>query len=326
MAVLFIAEIEQGRLSLASEACLKKITVFQETLTEQEAILDLLIIHQDWQTLLFPKDLLQKFGKLWVAETLVSSALLPEEVAPLIASIAPNYSLVIAPHTHKFSPIMLRVAASLDQNPVLDVAHVLDENRFEYQLYNGLFLKTILTQAPMQILTLNGAGYQSADNSERMALGQHNFNIVQPVTIPAQAPLVHCKAGEPRANNHKKNSLQTAHIVIGCGGGVEDEAQFKKILQLADYLQAAVGGSKVFIDQGFLSSQELIGQSGKEIAPTLYLALGISGSMHHLSAVKDSKIIIAVNKDAEAAIIALSDYSLIGDIEHIIPELIKAFA
>ncbi len=244
---------------------------------------------------------------------------LAENTADLIVSIGKDYDYIIAPSTSASKNILPRVAALLDTQMTSDIIEIINEDTFIRPIYSGSALSTIKLNEKIKILTVHPTAFESAD------IGNNTAEI--------EVLNITDKLGEDRGlssliekETHKADrpDVYDARIVIGVGRSLKNPEMFKLIEQLADKLGAAIGGTRPACENtGFIYSDNMIGQSGKIIAPDLYIGIGVSGSVQHISGIKDSKVIVAINNDPEAPIFQVADYGLVEDLSVAIPEIIK---
>ncbi len=251
--------------------------------------------------------------KVLVAEDALYGHRLAEPVAALIASIAGDYTHILAPSTTDAKNIMPRVAALLDVMILSDVTGVVDADTFERPIYAGNAIQTVKSSDKIKVMTIRTstfdlAGMGGSATVEMLATGEN----------PALSEWV-----EDKVAASDRPELTSAGVVVSGGRGIGSEENFALIEQLADKLGAAVGASRAAVDSGYAPNDWQVGQTGKVVAPDLYVAIGISGAIQHLAGMKDSKIIVAINKDEEAPIFQVADYGLVGDLFTIMPELIE---
>ena len=236
---------------------------------------------------------------------------LAEPLAELIAGLAPGYDAIVFPGTTTGKNVAPRVAAKLDVMVVSEVTGVLGPDLFERPIYAGNAIQTVRSRDAKKVLTVRTAafapaGTQAAAPVERVAA--------------AAAPGTSAWVSEQVAASDRRD-LSSARIVVSGGRGVGSEEDFALIEGLADKLGAAVGASRAAVDSGYAPNDLQVGQTGKVVAPELYVAVGISGAIQHLAGMKDSKVIVAINKDEEAPIFQVADYGLVGDLFQIVPDL-----
>jgi electron transfer flavoprotein alpha subunit len=236
---------------------------------------------------------------------------LAEATAELIAGLAGDYSHIVAPATTDAKNIMPRVAALLDVMVISDASGVVDADTFERPIYAGNAIQTVKSSDATKVITFRTSTFDAA--------GTGNAASVEMVDAPGASELSSWVEDKVAATDRPE--LTSAGIVVSGGRGVGSEEQFALIEGLADKLNAAVGASRAAVDSGYAPNDWQVGQTGKVVAPELYVAVGISGAIQHLAGMKDSKIIVAINKDEEAPIFQVADYGLVADLFEAVPEL-----
>ncbi|SPJ24935.1 electron transfer flavoprotein subunit alpha/FixB family protein [Palleronia abyssalis] len=236
---------------------------------------------------------------------------LAEPTAALLVSLAGDYDHIVAPATTDAKNILPRVAALLDVMVITDVSGIVDADTFERPVYAGNAIQTVKSNDSKKVLSIRTSTFDAA--------GTGNSASVENVS-PADAPGL-SEWVEDHVAETDRPDLTSAGIVVSGGRGVGSEEDFKIIENLADKLGAAIGASRAAVDSGYAPNDWQVGQTGKVVAPDLYIACGISGAIQHLAGMKDSKIIVAINKDEEAPIFQVADYGLVADLFEAIPEL-----
>ncbi len=236
---------------------------------------------------------------------------LAEPVAALIVSLSSNYSHIIAPSTSASKNIMPRVAALLDVMIISEVTAVVDADTFERPIYAGNAIQTVKSVDAIKVATIRTSTFDAAGEG-----GSASVTSINAVADPGLSVWV-----EDKVAASDRPELTSAGIVVSGGRGVGSEDDFKIVEALADKLGAAVGASRAAVDSGYAPNDWQVGQTGKVVAPNLYVAVGISGAIQHLAGMKDSKVIVAINKDEEAPIFQVADFGLVGDLFDIVPQL-----
>ncbi|WP_425073903.1 electron transfer flavoprotein subunit alpha/FixB family protein [Sagittula sp. S175] len=304
MAVLLLAEITDGALSMDSTA---------KAVTASKALGDVTVLAVGAQAAAAANEAATIAGvsKVLVAEDALYGHRLAEPVAALIASMASGYSHIVAPSTTDAKNILPRVAALLDVMVISDVTGVVDAETFERPIYAGNAIQTVKSKDETKVITFRTASFDAAATG-----GSAAVETVGAGENPGLSEWVEDKVAES-----DRPELTSAGIVVSGGRGVGSEENFAIIEKLADKLGAAVGASRAAVDSGFAPNDWQVGQTGKVVAPNLYVAVGISGAIQHLAGMKDSKVIVAINKDEEAPIFQVADYGLVADLFDAIPEL-----
>jgi electron transfer flavoprotein alpha subunit len=236
-----------------------------------------------------------------------------EPTAALIAHLAGGYSHICAASTAFSKNVMPRVAALLDVMVISDITAVIDADTFERPIYAGNALQTVTSADATKVFTVRTAAFT--------AVGTGGSAPVEAVSGPADLIATWV---EDRVAASDRPELTSAKVVVSGGRGVGSKESFDIIEKLADKLGAAVGASRAAVDSGYAPNDWQVGQTGKVVAPNLYVAVGISGAIQHLAGMKDSKVIVAINKDEEAPIFQVADYGIVGDLFKIVPELAAA--
>ena len=243
---------------------------------------------------------------------------LAAQIAPQLAELAAGYSHLFGPSTTFGRDLMPRVAALLDAPQLSDIMACESATRFRRPIYAGNAIVTVETSAPLVVATVRVASFQPAESGSAPA----PIEAVQPrAELPTHTRFVSLSGGKS-----DRPDLQSATRVISGGRAFASAENFQKLYRLADLLGAAVGASRAAVDAGFAPNELQVGQTGKIIAPELYIALGISGAIQHLTGIKDARTIVAINKDSEAPIFEVADLGLVGDVFTILPELEQLIA
>ena len=251
--------------------------------------------------------------KVLVAEAAHFEKALAENIAPLIVSMAKNYSHVLATATTTAKDIMPRVAALLDVSQVSDIMQVIAPDTFLRPIYAGNALETVKTSDAIKIITVRQTAFAGA--------GAGGSAVIENVAATADSGLSSFVSATE--NKSERPELTAAHVVVSGGRGMGSAENFKQLDVIADKLGAAIGASRAAVDAGFVPNDYQVGQTGKVVAPDLYIAIGISGAIQHLAGMKDSKVIVAINKDENAPIFEVADYGLVAEWQTALPELEK---
>ena len=253
-------------------------------------------------------------SKVLLAEDAILGHGLAEDTADLIVALAAGYDHIVAPATASGKNILPRVAALLDVMIISDVSKIVDADTFERPIYAGNAIQTVKSNDAKKVITIRTSGFDAA--------GSGNDAGIETVDVANSSALSEWVEDKVQASDRPE--LTSAKIVVSGGRGVGSEENFSIIEKLADKLGAAVGASRAAVDSGFAPNDWQVGQTGKVVAPELYIAIGISGAIQHLAGMKDSKIIVAINNDEEAPIFQIADYGLVADLFDVVPELESA--
>jgi electron transfer flavoprotein alpha subunit len=239
---------------------------------------------------------------------------LAENIAPLISSIGKNYSHILATATTTGKDIMPRAAALLNASQISEIIKIISPDTFVRPIYAGNALETVQTDEAVKIITLRQTAFTPASATG----GSAAIETLAPFSASNLSSFV-----EVQENKSERPELTSAKIVVSGGRGMGSAENFKKLEVLADILKAGIGASRAAVDAGFVPNDYQVGQTGKVVAPDLYIAVGISGAIQHLAGMKDSKVIVAINKDENAPIFEIADYGLVAQWQDALPELEK---
>ncbi|MDA7423743.1 electron transfer flavoprotein subunit alpha/FixB family protein [Thalassococcus lentus] len=304
MAVLLIAEISDG--ALAVDATAKAANA-----AAQLGDVTVLCAGAECSGAAAEAAKIAGVAKVLCAEDALYGHRLAEPVADLIVSLAGDYSHIVAPATTDAKNILPRVSALLDVMVITDVTAVVDGDTFERPIYAGNAIQTVKSADSTKVLSVRTSTFDAAEMT-----GSASVESIGAAADPALSEWVEDKVAES-----DRPELTSAGVVVSGGRGVGSEEDFAIIEKLADKLGAAVGASRAAVDSGFAPNDWQVGQTGKVVAPDLYIAVGISGAIQHLAGMKDSKIIVAINKDEEAPIFQVADFGLVADLFDAVPEL-----
>lgn len=251
-------------------------------------------------------------SKVLVADNPAYEFFLTENVSPLIAELATGYSHVLAPASTNGKNVIPRVGALLDVQAISEISAVVSADTFERPIYAGNIIATVQSSDAIKVMTVrttafDGVAEAGGSASIEAVASEHNAGLSEYL-------------GEEVAKSDRPE-LTAASIVISGGRGMQNGENFEMLYKIADKLGAAVGASRAAVDAGFVPNEMQVGQTGKIVAPDLYIAVGISGAIQHLAGMKDSKVIVAINKDEEAPIFQVADYGLVADLFKALPEL-----
>jgi len=250
--------------------------------------------------------------KVLLADAPAYEHMLAEPTAALVVSLAGSYEAILAPATTNGKNIMPRVAALLDVMQISEISKVVAPDTFERPIYAGNAIQTVRSLDPKKVITVRTAAFQPT--------GTGGSAAIEPVTVAAD-PGLSGFVGEELSKSERPE-LTSAKIIISGGRAMQSRENFTKYIEpVADKLGAAVGASRAAVDAGYAPNDWQVGQTGKVVAPDLYIAIGISGAIQHLAGMKDSKVIVAINKDEEAPIFQVADYGLVADLYQALPEL-----
>ncbi len=305
MSVLVFAEHDNAELKVAT---LNVVTAAAQL----DADIHVVVTGQDCASVADAAAKVAGVAKVLVADDAAYGHRLAENVAPLIAQLAPGYSHVLAAHNTSGKNIMPRAAALLDVAQVSDIIEVVSADTFVRPIYAGNAFATVQATDAVKFITVRTTAFEAA-------AAEGGSATVEAISGPGDAGLSSFDGAA--LSSSERPELISAGIVISGGRGMQSGDNFHMLEEIADLLGAAVGASRAAVDAGYVPNEYQVGQTGKIVAPELYIAVGISGAIQHLAGMKDSKVIVAINKDEEAPIFQVADYGIVGDLFTLLPEL-----
>ncbi len=312
MAILVVADHDNGGLRPAT---LNALTAAGELASKLDSTVDILVAGADCAGAAEAAAKLPGVARVRVADAPEYAHELAENLAPLIAKLAADYSHVLAPATTFGKNVMPRAAALLDVQQISEITEILGTDTFVRPIYAGNAMATVKSLDAIKLITVRSTAFEAAAEDGGAA-------ATEAVDSTGDAGLSRFLGQE--LTKSERPELTTAGIVISGGRGMQSGENFAMLERIADKLGAAVGASRAAVDAGFVPNDYQVGQTGKVVAPDLYIAVGISGAIQHLAGMKDSKVIVAINKDAEAPIFQVADYGLVADLFQAVPELEEA--
>ena len=308
MSILIIAEHDNSSLKPAT---LNSVTAAQEIGGD----IDILVAGSACQAAAEQAAQVAGINKVLVADDAAYNHALAENVAPLIAEVGAGYSHILATATTTAKNIMPRAAALMDVQAISEISAVVSADTFKRPIYAGNVIATVQSSDAIKLLTVRGTAFDGAAADGGSA-------AIEAIGSSHSAGVSEFVGEEVAASDRPE--LTAAKIVISGGRGMANGENFDLLYSLADKLGAAVGASRAAVDAGFVPNDMQVGQTGKIVAPDLYIAVGISGAIQHLAGMKDSKVIVAINKDEEAPIFSVADYGLVADLFTVLPEIDSA--
>jgi electron transfer flavoprotein alpha subunit len=305
MSVLVLAEHQDGRLA---EATLPAVTAARAL----DDTVDVLVAGQDCSAVAAAAAKVAGVARVLQIEHPAYAAPVAEDLVLLLEALAPGYAAILAASTTHGKNVMPRLAALLDVAQLSDIVEVLGPDTFKRYIYAGNALATVQTSDAIKVITVRTTAFDAAPSEGGSASIER---------IDAAGPAGIARFVGREVSGGARPELISARIVVSGGRGMGSGANFKILEELADVLDAAVGASRAAVDAGYVPNEFQVGQTGKIVAPELYIAVGISGAIQHLAGMKDSKVIVAINKDEEAPIFQVADYGLVGDLFKLVPEL-----
>ena len=307
MTVLVIAEHDNHNLKSPTLNTITAATKFNDEI-------HLIILGNSIENLINNCQSLQEVSKILKCDHEKLENPIPEIMAPIISNISKNYTHILAPASTFGKNLLPRLSALLDVTQISDVIEIKNNNTFVRPIYAGNAISTVETNQKINLLTIRPTAFDKCEESG----GNASTEEVQFLDSET-----HTKFIGREVSKSDRPDLGNARVVVSGGRGMENSDNFKLLYDLADKLNAAVGASRAAVDSGYIGNEYQVGQTGKMVAPELYIAVGISGAIQHLAGMKDSKVIVAINKDAEAPIFGIADYGLSTDLFQAIPEIIK---
>ena len=305
MSILVIAEHDNNDLK---EATFNTVTAAMEIGEE----VDLLVAGLNCSQVATEAALIQGLNKILLADSALYENFLAENIGLLVSDIGKEYSHILAPATSNGKNFMPRVAALLDVAQISDISAIVNSDTFERPIYAGNCIATVQCLDPIKVVTVRTTGFDAC-LKEGGSIEVENISLEHDASVSKFIKEEIVKSDRPE--------LTAADVVISGGRGMQNGENFNLLNGIADKLGAAIGASRAAVDSGFVPNDMQVGQTGKIVAPDLYIAVGISGAIQHLAGMKDSKVIVAINKDEEAPIFEVADYGLVADLFDALPEL-----
>ena len=275
---------------------------------------DLLVTGKDCAAVAETAARIPGIRKVLVADDMSCEYQLPETLAPWLATLASDYAYVCVGATTFGKNLLPRIAALMDVQPITDVVAIDSANEFKRPVYAGSALARVRTEQPIKLLSIRASAFTE------VVLGAGSAPITSIDPPPAQQ--LSRFIGEQQVQSERPE-LGSARVVVSGGRGLQSNENFQLLYKLADKLGAAVGASRAAVDAGFAANDMQVGQTGKVVAPELYIAIGLSGAVQHLAGMRDSQVVVAINKDPDAPIFQAADYGLVADLFDAVPELIE---
>ena len=309
MTVLIVAEHDN---TAVSPATLATVTAAKQLSDKGAGEVHLLIAGANAQGAAEMAAKIPGIAKVRLADAPQFAAPLAEDVAALVVALAKDYSHVLTPATTYGKNLLPRASALMDSQQISDAIAIVSTDTFVRPTYAGNALATVQSKDAIKFLTVRGTAFEKAAPADGSA-------PIEAVTAPAATALATHQGAE--ISKSERPELTAAKIIVSGGRGMQSGENFVMIEEIADKLGAAVGASRAAVDAGFKPNDYQVGQTGKIVAPEMYIAVGISGAIQHMAGMKDSKIIVAINKDEEAPMFQVADYGIVGDLFKVLPEL-----
>jgi len=304
MKALVVAEHEYGELKPETAKTLSAAH-------KVGADIDVLLVGENLNDAAEQASKLSGVSRVLVADSSDYAHQLAENTADLIVSLAGDYSHLFASATTTGKNIMPRVAALLDKAQVSDIIDVIDADTFKRPIYAGNAIATVKSLESVHVITVRASAFDAVSSDGSASIEKIDNNMAS----------TNSEFVSKEQTESERPELTAADVVISGGRGMQNGENFKLLEGIADKLGAAIGASRAAVDAGFVPNDMQVGQTGKIVAPDLYIAVGISGAIQHLAGMKDSKVIVAINKDPEAPIFQVADYGLVADLFDVLPEL-----
>ena len=276
--------------------------------------IDLLVAGKDCGTIANEGAKIDGIKRVWLANAPEYEYQLAENMALIIADLAPSYTHIFAPSSTFGKNLMPRAAALVDVQQISDIVAIKSEDTFVRPIYAGNAMATVRSSDPVKLVTVRTTAFKAAQTN-----GSAKQELADSKGDTGLSGFV-----KRELSKSERPELTAATVIVSGGRGMQNGENFVLLEALADTLGAAVGASRAAVDAGFAPNDYQVGQTGKIVAPDLYIAVGISGAIQHLAGMKDSKVIVAINKDADAPIFQIADYGIVGDLFKVIPELTEA--
>ncbi|MCW2241382.1 electron transfer flavoprotein subunit alpha/FixB family protein [Azospirillum canadense] len=310
-AILVIAEHDNAALKPAT---LNAVTAAAKIANSLGGDIHLLVAGQGAEAVADAASKVAGVSKVLLADDAAYAHALPENLAPLVVGLAKSYGHVLAAATSEGKNLLPRVAALLDVAAISDITGVVSADTFERPIYAGNAIATVQSSDAIKVITVRTTAFEAAATGGSAAVE----------SVAGTGDAGSAKFVGQELTKSERPELTQAKIVVSGGRGMQSGENFKLLEALADKLGAAVGASRAAVDAGFVPNDYQVGQTGKIVAPELYIAVGISGAIQHLAGMKDSEVIVAINKDEEAPIFQVADYGLVADLFKAVPELTSA--
>ena len=307
MAVLVVAEHDNAEIKPATLNTVAAATALSDEV-------DVLVAGADCAAAAGAAATIAGVRRVLLADHAALAHALAENLAPLVAELAKGYSHVLAPSDTFGKNVMPRAAALLDVQQISDITEVVSDDTFKRPVYAGNAIATVRSTDPIKLITVRTTTFKAVEMGGSAA--------IEDVSGAADSGLSTFVGRE--LSKSERPELTAARVIVSGGRGMQSGDNFAMLEVLADKLGAAVGASRAAVDAGFVPNDYQVGQTGKIVAPDLYIAVGISGAIQHLAGMKDSKVIVAINKDEEAPIFQVADYGIVGDLFTVVPALIEA--